>query len=74
MSKEIVLAIFLSQFKVQSADRKFIRNFPIDDTICNFASKTPPVPQPSGSWSVIYKIVIQTEDGENVVLQSDSIM
>lgn len=62
--------IFLNQFKVASTDKKFIRKFPVGDMVYVFGSKNPPNPKADESWGVTYRLTVQTEEGEDVILSS----
>lgn len=58
--------IFLHQFKVSNMNASM---FPLGDTIFIFGSKSPPNPEPGQSWHVVYRMVVQSEDGYNVTLR-----
>lgn len=63
--------IFLSQFNVCHSDKKLAKLFPMGDTVYIFGSKYPPNPSPQDTWKTAYKLVVQTDCGDDVVLEGD---
>ena len=60
--------VFLHQFKVDNLNSNMDERFCTGDTIFIFGSKTPPFPNAGESWSVAYRLIVQTEEGEDLIL------
>jgi len=55
--------VFLHQFKIMTPHKPVV--FPLGDTIFVFGSKNPPIPRSSESYQVVYKLLIQDDEGCN---------
>ncbi|MCL8309043.1 MULTISPECIES: hypothetical protein [Pseudomonas] len=58
--------VFLNQFKVSNIEGRLADRFKSGDTVFVFGGKTPSVPKEGDAWSVVYKMVVQTEEGEDL--------
>lgn len=58
--------VFLHQFQVVDLNNQLSGRLKVGDTVFIFGSKTPPCPQDEESWAVAYRMVVQTEEGEDL--------
>lgn len=63
--------LFLNQFVVNHSNKKQNSQFPIGDTVYVFGSKNPPNPIKNESWRIVYRLVVKTEEGDDVILDKD---
>lgn len=60
--------VFLHQFKVENIHGNLTDRVATGDTIFIFGSKVPAYPEPGKVWHQAYRMVAQTEEGEDLYL------